>query len=203
VFVALADTIREFEIPLQPWRDLLTAFRQDQHVARYDTFDALLGYCRNSANPVGRLVLYLARCPTPEKIAWSDSICTGLQLANFWQDVAGDWDRGRIYVPRESLERFGYDETSFARRDCGLGFRRMLAGEVDRAETFLLAGLPLVPTVPRELRVDIELFIRGGQAILERIRAVDFDVWSCRPRVSRWQQLRLLGGCLWRAWRGR
>jgi len=202
VFIALAETIRQFEIPIQPWLDLLAAFRQDQHVTRYNTFNELLGYCRNSANPVGQLVLHLGRCVTPDRVEWSDSICTGLQLANFWQDVAGDWDRGRIYVPRESMERYGYDEASFARRECNPAFRRMLAAEVDRAESFLLAGLPLVHAIPGELRVDVELFIRGGQAILNRIRAVDFDVWSQRPRVSRWQQVRLLGGCLWRSWQG-
>lgn len=203
VFISLSETVREFEIPIQPWLDLLTAFRQDQRVARYETFDELLGYCRNSANPVGRLVLHLGRCATPDRAQWSDSICTGLQLANFLQDVAGDWDRGRIYVPRESLKRFGYDETAFGRRECNDTFRRMMATEVDRAEQFLLEGLPLVRSAPEKLRVDVELFIRGGQAILQRIRAVEYDVWSQRPRVSRWQRVRLLGGCLWRAWRGR
>ena len=203
VFVALADTIAEFAIPMQPWLDLLTAFRQDQQVKRYETFAELLGYCRNSANPVGRLVLYLGRCATDEHIAWSDSICTGLQLANFWQDIARDLAKGRIYVPRESMARFGYEEDALMRREYSPAFQRLLAFEVDRAVEFLHNGLPLVASVPAWLAVDIEMFIRGGQAILSVIRAADYDVWSRRPKVSKWTQARLFAGCLWRSWRAR
>ena len=134
VFVALADTIRKFEIPSEPFVDLLVAFRQDQRVTRYENFDQLLEYCRYSANPVGRLVLYLGQCHTPERVRLADSICTGLQLANFWQDVARDWDRGRIYLPQADCRRFGYDESDFARRQCNGAFRRLLAAQVDQAE---------------------------------------------------------------------
>jgi len=203
VFVALAETIREFDIPPEPFLDLLDAFRQDQRVTRYETFDDLLDYCRRSANPVGRILLYLDRCHSGENAELSDKVCTGLQLANFWQDVAGDWDRGRIYVPWETCRRFGYDEAEFTRRDRGPAFRRMLSYEVDRAEGWLREGLPLVDRVSSQLRGDVWLFIQGGLAILHRIRRADFDVWSRRPKVSKLEQLRLLVGCLWRDGRWR
>ncbi len=135
VFVALQSTIDEFDIPIDPFRDLLIAFRQDQTQTRYETFDDLLGYCRNSANPVGRLVLYLGRCHDDRRGQLADNICTALQLANFWQDVARDYDRGRIYLPQESCRRAGYDEAMFARREFNPQFRQLLAGEVDRAES--------------------------------------------------------------------
>ena len=131
VFIALAETIHQFNIPVEPFLDLLVAFRQDQQVTRYETIDQLLEYCRYSANPVGRMVLYLGQCHTPERARLSDSICTGLQLANFWQDVARDWDRGRIYLPQADCRRFGYDEACFARRECNDAFRQLLAVQVE------------------------------------------------------------------------
>src|SRR6185295_9685602 len=154
VFVALAETIREFEIPIDPFADLLVAFRQDQRVSRYETFEDLLGYCRNSANPVGRLVLYLGRCHDEQRGELADSICTGLQLANFWQDVARDYQNGRIYLPQESCRRAGYEEAMFARHEFNSAFRHLLTDEVDRAEGFLRTGEPLVALVTKELRVD-------------------------------------------------
>jgi squalene synthase HpnC len=196
VFVALAQTIREFEIPIEPFRDLLTAFRQDQLKKRYETFAELLGYCRNSANPVGRLVLYLGRCHDEQRGRLSDSICTGLQLANFWQDVARDYDRGRSYLPMESCQRFGYDEAMLDRREFNPQFRELLKSEVDRAEECLRVGQPLVAMMPPKLRVDIQLFIHGGMAILKAIRRIDYNVWQKRPTVSKTTKL----GLLVRAW---
>jgi squalene synthase HpnC len=195
VFVALAETVQQFDIPLAPLGDLLVAFRQDQRVTRYDTFEQLLEYCRYSANPVGRLVLYLGRCCDPARAELADSICTGLQLANFWQDVARDWQRGRMYLPRADCRRFGYDETMLARRDCNASFRRLLAAQVDAADRWLRRGLPLVNMVPRPLQVDVSLFIHGGLAILEAIRRQDYDVLSRRPVVSRFKKLQLLARC--------
>ncbi len=203
VFVALAETIRRFEIPADPLLDLLVAFRQDQQKVRYETFDELTAYCRYSANPVGRLVLYLGRCHTPQRVRLSDSICTGLQLANFWQDVAEDWDRGRIYLPLTVRRRFGYDEPMFAAREANDVFRRMLSAEVDRAETWLREGLPLIDTVSADLRLPVALFVHGGLAVLEAIRRQDFDVWSRRPVVSRWEKLRLTWRCWWQIRRGK
>jgi squalene synthase HpnC len=196
VFVALRPAIGEFDIPISPFRDLLTAFRQDQYCNRYETFNDLLGYCRNSANPVGRLVLYLARCHDDERGALADSICTGLQLANFWQDVARDYDRGRIYLPQETCRGAGYDESMFARHEFNPRFCQLLREEVDRAESFLRAGKPLVSAAPKSIRIDVQLFIDGGQAILSAIRGIDFDVWRKRPVVGKAAKL----GLLVRAW---
>lgn len=198
VFVALRETIERFRIPDDPLIDLLAAFRQDQQVTRYETFAQLLDYCRYSANPVGRLVLYLADCHTPERARLSDSICTGLQLANFCQDVASDWDRGRIYLPRADCARFGYDESMFARRECNTAFRRLLAAQVDQAEGFLRGGAPLVGLMTSEWKLQIALFIEGGLAILEAIRARQYDVWTQRPVVRAGRKLRLLAACWWR-----
>jgi len=202
VFVALDATISQFSIPAEPFRDLLTAFRQDQRIARYETRDDLLGYCRNSAHPVGRLVLYLGRCHDQPRAVLADNICTGLQLANFCQDVARDWQRGRIYLPLEDCRRHGYREPDFAAACCDERFRRLLAAEVSRAEEYLRAGLPLVERVPQFLRGDVWLFAQGGLAILDQIRRVNYDVWSHRPVVTRGKKLRLLAGCVWRNWRG-
>jgi len=202
VFVALAETIRQFQIPAEPFVDLLVAFRQDQRVTRYETFDQLLEYCRYSANPVGRLVLYLGRCNTPQRARLADSICTGLQLANFWQDVARDWDRGRIYLPQVDCRRFGFQEEDFARGECNEAFRRLLAAQVEQAEGWLRRGLPLVALMPPELQFDVALFIHGGLAILDAIRRQKYDVWTRRPVVSKTKKLRILAGCWWRIQRG-
>ncbi|MEX2187255.1 MAG: squalene synthase HpnC [Pirellulales bacterium] len=203
VFVALADTVTTFAIPEEPFRGLLTAFRRDQQQNRYDTFDALRDYCRGSADPVGRLVLYLGRRHDTERGELSDHICTGLQLANFCQDVAGDWDRGRIYLPQQTLRQCGYEEAMFRRREMNEAFRRVMEIEVERAEAYLLAGLPLADRMPRELQVQIELFAHGGLAILSAIRAIGYDVWRVRPTVSRWKKLALLSSCWWRRRRRR
>jgi len=198
VFIALSETIHQFNMPPAPFLDVLTAFRQDQRVTRYETIDQLLDYCRYSANPVGRMVLYLGQCHTPERVRLSDSICTGLQLANFWQDVARDWDCGRIYLPQADCRRFGYDEACFARRECNEAFRQLLAVQVADAEDRLRAGSPLAAQMPNGLRVPVALFAAGGLATLEAIRRQRFDVWTHRPTVSRSDKLRLLIGCWWR-----
>jgi squalene synthase HpnC len=198
VFVALSETIQQFNIPAEPFADLLTAFRQDQRVTRYETIAELLDYCRYSANPVGRMVLYLGQCHTPERAMLSDSICTGLQLANFWQDVARDWDIGRVYLPQADCRQFGYDESCFARRECNDAFRRLLAVRVEDAERRLRAGSPLALQMPKGLRLPVALFAAGGLATLEAIRRQRFDVWTHRPTVSRSDKLRLMIGCWWK-----
>jgi len=202
VFVALGVTIRRFDLPSEPLVDLLVAFRQDQRTTRYETFDQLLDYCRYSANPVGRLVLHLGGSFNPARARLADSICTGLQLANFAQDVARDWDRGRIYLPEAHLRRWGYGESDFQRRECNDAFRHMLAAEVDEAEGWLCGGWPLVAQVAPDLRLAVALFIRGGLAILEAIRRQDYDVWTVRPVVSRWEKTAMLADSWWRLWRG-
>lgn len=203
VFVALEKTITAFEIPREPFEDLLSAFEQDQIVTEYDTFAQLRDYCRRSADPVGRLVLYLCREHTSENVAWSDSICTGLQLANFWQDVARDFDIGRVYLPREDRERFGYSDEDLKARVTNAAFLELIRFEVDRARDFLTAGLPLVPNLPGRLQVDIELFARGGLKILERIEKIGYRVWETRPVVTKFDAARLLTGCVFRSWKRR
>lgn len=195
VMVALRDTIEQFSIPPEPFLDLITAFEQDQRVTEYETYEQLLGYCRNSANPVGRLVLYLCRANTEESAKLSDCVCTGLQLANFWQDVARDLDRGRIYLPRRDREQFSYGDEQLHGRVYNKAFRELMQMQVDRARDWLERGLPLVAQVPSSVQVDIELFVRGGLTILDKIEALEHNVWRCRPVLTRWDQLRLLGRC--------
>ena len=198
VFVALDETVRQFETPIDPFVDLLVAFRQDQRVTRYQTEEQLLEYCRYSANPVGRLVLYLGQCHDAEGEQLSDSICTGLQLANFWQDVAEDWDRGRIYLPQSRCRRFGYEEEMFARREYNEQFRQLMAAQVSEAEGWLRRGLPLVEMVPSWMQLQVALYVHGGLAILEAIRRQNYDVWSRRPVVSTLEKIRLVASCWWR-----
>ena len=186
VFVALRQTILQFTMPRDPFTDLISAFEQDQSVREYETFDQLLDYCRRSANPVGRLVLRLGECDTPQNLAWSDSICTGLQLANFLQDVARDAEIGRTYLPREDRLRFGFTEEQRQLRRTTPEFRELMRFEVDRAREFLQAGLPLVSAVPSWLQIEIDLFIHGGLQVLLEIETMRYQVWEARPRVSRW-----------------
>lgn len=197
VFVALAETIREYNIPTAPFVDLLTAFRRDQFQTRYATEADLLDYCRCSANPVGRLVLHLGRCCNGETSRLSDHICTGLQLANFWQDVARDYDRGRIYLPQDACARHGYPEAMFAAHQANRAFRSLLAEQVAIARTHFEAGRPLVEKMPPALRVDIALFLAGGLAILRAIQRQDYDVWTRRPIVTKRQKAWLLAQAWW------
>lgn len=192
VFVALSTTISQFDIPVEPFTDLLSAFEQDQHVTRYDTFDELRDYCRRSANPVGRLVLFLCGRHTPENVELSDAVCTGLQLANFWQDVARDWEMGRVYLPREDCDRFGYGIHDFQNRVTNDEFLKLMRFQVDRARELLQTGRPLIARMPGRLQVDIELFIRGGLKILERIEGIGYRVWETRPVVTKTDGVKLL-----------
>jgi len=202
VFVALAETVRQYDLPKEPFADLLVAFRRDQQVTRYETAGDVLEYCRYSANPVGRLVLGLGRAATPERVELSDAVCTGLQLANFCQDVANDWDRARIYLPLDACRRFGFDEADFARRQCNEAFRALLQYQVDEAEAWLRRGWPLVGRLPGDLRLPVALFVRGGLAILEAIRAARYDVWTARPGVSKMAKIRIIAQYWWRDKRG-
>ena len=197
VFVALRETIERHEIPREPFADLLTAFRQDQTVTRYETFEDLLGYCRNSANPVGRIVLCLAGCHAAKQIALSDSICTGLQLANFWQDVSRDWNMGRLYLPLTDCRKFGVEEGDIDAGSCTDGFGDLLAYEVGRAEAYLQLGIPLIGKMPRPWQLSVALFARGGLEILKAIRRQHYDVLDRRPTVSNLAKLRLIVRCWW------
>jgi squalene synthase HpnC len=201
VFVTLQETVEEFQIPQALFERLLTAFRQDQRVTRYATPEDVLGYCENSANPVGRVVLHLGRCHDEVRGEMSDAICTGLQLANFCQDVARDWEKGRVYLPQATLERAGYTGEMFSRRQFNGPFRQAMREEVDRAEGYLRGGGALVENLPRELRLDVALIAAGGLAVLRAIRDLDYNVWRKRPTISKARQLALLAGCWWRSMR--
>ncbi len=192
VFVALRETVDQFSIPIDPFEALISAFEQDQDVLEYDTYDQLMDYCTRSANPVGQLVLYLGRSFDEENVALSDRTCTGLQLANFWQDVARDLDIGRIYLPREDRERFGVDEASLRSKRFTPGFAKLLEFEVNRARKLFRDGWPLVGKLPRALAVDVDLFTRGGMAICDRIEAQNYDVLTRRPRLGKLAKLGLL-----------
>ncbi len=198
VFVALQDTICRFEVPPQPFLDLLMAFEQDQLVKRYDTFPQLLDYCRCSANPVGRLVLYLCGSFDNERAALADHICTALQLANFWQDVERDYAIGRVYLPREDREQFGYREADLAARRFTPAFAELMRFEVDRTRDLFYRGVPLVERMPEAIQADIELFVQGGLAILRKIEQQGYNVWARRPALGKWEKGMLLAAALWR-----
>jgi squalene synthase HpnC len=192
VFVALAETVRRFEIPQHEFSDLLTAFRQDQTITRYETFQDLLGYCLNSANPVGHLVLYLCGYRDAERQKLSDFTCTALQLANFWQDVSVDYSKGRIYLPLEDLRRFGVSEEDLGGNRNTPAFCEMMRFEVERARDWFKQGLPLIGKVDKELAIDLELFSRGGQEILNAIERQGFAVLGRRPAISKPRKLALV-----------
>ena len=192
VFVALRETVEQCGIPKYEFSDLLIAFRQDQTVSRFETFDDVLGYCRYSANPVGHLVLYLCGYSDAGRQQLSDYTCTALQLANFWQDVFVDYGKGRIYLPLEDLRRFGVTGDDIARRRATPQFVAMMKFEVERAREWFERGLPLVKMVNRELAVDLELFSRGGQEILNAIERQGFDVLRLRPVISKPRKLMLV-----------
>lgn len=185
VFVALAETIRECAIPKEPFADLLKAFRQDQTVTRYRTMREVLEYCRFSANPVGRLVLYTCGYGDEERFRLSDATCSALQLANFWQDVGADVAKGRVYLPQEDMQRFGVTDEMIAKRRATPAFRALLDYEVDFARRLFEEGLPLIGMVSRDLAVDLDLFSRGGLEILRAIERQDFDVLTARPAISK------------------
>ena len=192
VFVALAETVHKFEIPKYEFVDLLTAFRRDQSTGRYETFNDLLGYCRYSANPVGHLVLYLCGYRDSERQQLSDTTCTALQLANFWQDVSADFARGRIYLPLEDLRRFGVSEEVIRDGENTSAFCEMLKFEVERAREWFAQGMPLIAKVDRALATDIELFSRGGQEILNAVERQSYAVLGRRPAISRTRKLALV-----------
>jgi len=184
--------VRHFNIPNHEFSDLLIAFRQDQTVTRFDTFNDVLAYCRYSANPVGHLVLYLCGYRDAERQQLSDFTCTGLQLANFWQDVSVDYAKGRIYLPLEDLRRFGVTEDDIARQQNTDVFRAMMRFEVERARDWFRQGLPLIGKVDRELAIDLELFSRGGQEILRAIERQAYAVLGNRPAISKSRKLELV-----------
>ena len=199
VFVAVRETARRLEIPIQEFRDLLHAFRMDVTVKRYSTFDDVLGYCRYSANPVGRLVLTIHGHKDPELHRLSDSICTALQLANFWQDVQVGLQKDRIYIPRSDLEEFGVTEDDLRAHRVTNSFRRLLQFQIDRTRGIFSAGRPLGDRLTGRLALEIRATWHGGMTILRKVEEVGHDVFRSRPVVSLTDKARiLLKAIFWR-----
>ena len=192
VFVALRGTAQRHALPIAPFQDLIRAFVQDQHVTRYSTLEQLFGYCRFSANPVGRLVLHLCGYSDEPRRELSDATCTALQLANFWQDVPADLEKGRLYLPLEVLDRHGCPVEDVLRRRATPAFRASMQELVGVARGLFLKGLPLAGTLGRRLAVDVTLFSRGGMLVLDKIERQGYDVLSRRPVISRGERFRLL-----------
>jgi squalene synthase HpnC len=202
VFIALSDTIRKHDIPIEPFLDLIDAFEQDQHMARYDTFEQLLDYCRRSANPVGRLVLYVCGYRDEQRQRLSDLTCTALQLANFWQDVRRDLlELDRIYLPRDDMARFNVAESELRALRCDDNYRALIEFEVDRTEAMFDDGAHLLDMLDESVRHHIALFSHGGYAVLGAIRNQNYDTVTARPALSAWQKGRLVSKAI--AARGR
>ena len=193
VFVALKETAVAKDVPKQPFADLLKAFRQDQVVKRYATWQALLDYCVYSANPVGRLVLYLCGYRDAERQRLSDATCTALQLANFWQDVSRDLEKGRIYIPLDRARAYGISEEEIVGRKFGERYVALMQELIGRTRELFGQGMPLSRMVDGKLSVDLEMFSRGGQAVLDAIEAMGYDTLNRRPEVSKGKQVQLLG----------
>jgi len=192
IFIALHRTIDRHRIPIDPLRDLLVAFRQDQSVTQYEDFPQLLEYCRYSANPVGHLVLYLGGSYGPSTVPLADHVCSALQLANFWQDIRRDALRERIYVPRTVLSRYGVAPALLSASVAPAGGTEMLTELVAQTREMFYRGLPLAAAVPGWLGRNVRMFVGGGLAVLEAIARQGYDVWDRRPVVSRWKQLGLM-----------
>jgi len=194
-FVELAAVIRRHALPVAPFRDLLDAFSQDVLKRRYGTFDEVLDYCRRSANPVGRLMLQLFGTADPADVARSDAICTALQLVNFWQDVALDWRKGRIYLPQDEMARFGVSERHLAEARADEAWQRLMSFQTSRTRALLESGAPLARTLPGRIGWELRLVVQGGLRILERIDRARGDVFRRRPmlRAPDWPLM------LWRA----
>jgi len=196
VYAALLPTVEKYGIPRQPFSDLIDAFIQDQTVTRYRDWDGVFGYCKNSANPVGRLVLYLCGYSDPQRQRLSDCTCTALQLANFWQDVTVDLLKDRIYIPLDIMDRHGYTEADLFAHRFTPAFREVMREIVEKARHLFLEGLPLSGMVDRRLAIDLDLFSRGGMRVLEKIEQQGYDVLRARPAISKMERVRLLLGSL-------
>jgi squalene synthase HpnC len=196
VFVALGPTVERYGIPREPFSNLIDAFVQDQTTTRYRDWEELFGYCRNSANPVGRLVLYLCGYSDAERQRLSDATCTALQLANFWQDVTVDLKKDRIYIPLDVMARHGYTVDDLFAQSFTPAFREVMREIVAKARELFEKGLPLVGKVNRRLALDLDLFSRGGMRVLDKIEQQGYDVLAARPAISKMERVRLLVGSM-------
>ncbi|WP_332875774.1 squalene synthase HpnC [Massilia sp. S19_KUP03_FR1] len=185
LFDRLGQIVRQFDLPLQPMRDLLSAFRQDIVTTRYADYPALLDYCARSANPVGVLMLSLYGAADARNVRDSDAICSALQLINFWQDVAIDWKKQRIYIPQDDMARFGVREEDIAASAAGQPFQALMQFEVARARALMLSGAPLAKRLPGRIGWELRMMVQGGLRILERLDRVGYDVFGQRPKLGK------------------
>ena len=199
VFVALQPTVQKYNLPMRLFSDLISAFEQDQVVTRYQNWTDLFGYCRCSANPVGRLVLRLCGYADEERDRLSDATCTGLQLANFWQDVTVDYEKNRVYLPLDLLAKHGCTASDIATRNFTPAFQAAMREAVGVARRLFLEGLPLVKMVNRRLAFDLDLFSRGGMSVLDKIERQKYNVLTKRPKVSKLDRVSLVAHALMRA----
>jgi phytoene synthase len=185
LFQDVARIVRGHDLPLQPFHDLLDAFSQDVVKKRYHDFAEVLDYSRRSANPVGRLLLHLFKKADDANLKYSDSICTALQIINFWQDIEIDFAKDRIYLPQDEMRRFGVTEGQIAARRCDPPFRDLLRFQVERTRRMMLEGAPLVRHLEGRFRLEIGITVQGGLRILEKLEQADYDMFRNRP-VHRW-----------------
>lgn len=197
LFLDLAQVIKGYGLPVSAFYDLLSAFKQDVGTLRYASYASLLDYCRRSANPVGRLMLHLYRKADARNLGQSDAICSALQLINFWQDVAIDWRKGRIYIPQEDMQAFKVTEAQISRRIADQNWQKLMQFEVDRARSLMLSGAPLALRLPGRIGWELRLVVQGGLRILEKIEAENHDVFRRRPCLEKSDWLRIV----WRALR--
>lgn len=200
LFKNLATVIKDHALSVQDLRDLISAFQQDVVQTRYANFDVLLDYCSRSANPVGRVMLQLFEATTTQNCQQSDAICTALQLINFWQDVAIDWQKSRIYLPQDEMLEFGVTEEQIAAARIDAQWRGLMRLQVERARMLMLQGAPLARRMPGRFGWELRLIVLGGLRILEKIEAVDYDVFRQRPKLNKadwlillWRALRFVG----------
>jgi len=184
-FATLAAVIREHQLPVDAFADLLSAFSQDVTKKRYADVAEVFDYCRRSANPVGRLLLHLFRRTSDQNMRWSDSICSALQLVNFWQDVAIDYAKNRIYLPQDEMQRYGVTERHIAERRCDDAWRALIQFQIERARKMLQSGAPLGRALPGRIGLEIRATVQGGLRILEKLERARYDVFRQRP-VLRW-----------------
>jgi squalene synthase HpnC len=197
MFARLARVIAQYRLPLQPFRDLLSAFSQDVGTSRYASFDSLLDYCRRSANPVGLLMLSLYGAATARNLEDSDAICSALQLINFLQDVAIDRQKDRIYIPLDDLDRFGVEPAQLDRAEADARWRALMGFEVERARAMMLRGAPLALRLPGRIGWELRLVVQGGLRILEAIERVGYDVFTRRPRLKAADWVLIAWRALW------
>lgn len=197
LFQELETVIKQYAIPLQAFRDLLSAFKQDITTTRYTNFDSLLDYCKRSADPVGRIMLSLFKQHTPENLKESDAICSALQLINFLQDVAIDWEKSRIYLPLDDLARFGITEDHIAHAKLDDDWRALMTYQVQRARALLLSGAELPKQIPGRMGWELRMIVQGGLRILEKIQSVDYDVFHHRPQLVKTDWALMLWRACW------